>query len=259
MKDKSKQSGLTLTEMTVVIVTVALLTSFGLPAVRTLFNSMATSGGTRAMISAALASARAIAAKEQHYAGIRFQKAYSPDGPQYMIFIVQDPEILAWGFRAVEGIQPIRLPDNIGVMDSSLIREAVNSIPNWEPSVGPELTDLTAFSIVFSPSGKLVIHQVQVRNRDGKTSAAPIQSKDDIFNTESQVTSLTNPFGMFIQDDYPAARRLKKEPSRSSFIIYDRREFKQALEKSQAYSGYLVKLVPEAIYINPYTGTMIGK
>ena len=113
MKAKSRQSGLTLMEMTVVMAVVAMLTVFGLPAVRTLLNSFESQAGARAMISASLASARAIAAKEQRYAGVRFQNRYQQDnkGCQYMIFIVQDPSILAWGFRAVGGINPIKLPD----------------------------------------------------------------------------------------------------------------------------------------------------
>ena len=92
MKAKSRQSGLTLTEMVVVIAIIALLVGFGVPAGRTFINSFETESGTRSMISAALASARAVAAREQKYAGIRFQKAYDPAGllkaPQYMIFIV---------------------------------------------------------------------------------------------------------------------------------------------------------------------------
>ena len=123
MKTNSRQRGLTLMEMTVVILIVALLTSLSLPAIRTFFSSMAMSDGAKGMISAALASARAIAAKEQRYAGVRFQTAYRPDGPlnapQYMIFVVHDFDNtgLAPGFRAVEGIKPIKLPENVGVMD----------------------------------------------------------------------------------------------------------------------------------------------
>ena len=76
MKVKTNQPGLTLMETTVVITAAALLTVFGLPAVRTFLNSLESQGGTKAMISASLATARAIAAKEQRYAGVRFQKAY---------------------------------------------------------------------------------------------------------------------------------------------------------------------------------------
>ena len=59
MKTKSKQSGLTLPEMVVVIATIALLVGFGLPAIRSLLNSFESQSGAKTMISASLASARA--------------------------------------------------------------------------------------------------------------------------------------------------------------------------------------------------------
>src|SRR4030042_4428165 len=111
MRTRSKQSGLTLPEMVVVIATIALLVGFGLPAIRALLNSFETQSGAKTLISTALASARAIAAKEQHYAGVRFQQDSS--GKQYMIFIIQDKDAtnLANGFRAAEGFHPIKLPE----------------------------------------------------------------------------------------------------------------------------------------------------
>jgi hypothetical protein len=253
-----------LAEMTVVIAAIVLLGGFGLPAVRTFLDSFESGTGAKPLISAALASARAIAAKEQRYAGIRFQKAYHPDGPlkatQYMVFVVQDPCIGAYFFRAVEGLQPIKLPGTFGVMD---LRYRTNTNPMYSGDV-PIVSDIeignlnilrdtTAFSIIFSPSGKLVIHDVRVRNRDGERDTSPTVSFDDVFNKIVQVDS---GIGMFYQDDY-ANLGLGMDESRRGFIIYDRREFKRAYDRSQAYSGYLVKLVPEMIYINPYMGTII--
>jgi len=272
MKAKSRQSGITLTEMTVVIAVVALLGSLGLPAVRMLFNSFESQSGGRAVISAALATARAIAAKEQRYVGVRFQKGYDPDGPlkapQYMIFIVHDFDKtgLVAGFRAVEGLEPIKLPDSVGVMD---LRYRTNPNPIYSGdapidddnkiavSMPENLTDTTSFSIIFSPSGKLVIHDVRVRNRDGDFRPLnPDDSKDDIFNSPENIGDYE--IGMFVQDDY-ADLGLGQESSRNSFIIYEEEKFRQAYKRGRAWSDYLVKLVSEAIYINPYTGTMIEK
>ena len=53
-------------EMTVVVSIVALLAVLAMPAVRALISSFETSGGAKCMISAALSTARGIAAKEQH-------------------------------------------------------------------------------------------------------------------------------------------------------------------------------------------------
>ena len=230
----------------------ALLTALSLPAVRTFFSSMATAGNTRSLISAALSSARAIAAKEQRYAGIRFQKAGDPnnvlDAPQYLIFIVyEEPkkmDNLTVGFRAVEGIQPIKLSDEVGVIDTVPAHiGAVNTING--------MVNATAFSIIFSPSGKLVIHDVRVRNRDGKTDNS---SKDDVFNTKPNVDA---GIGMFYQDDYLPG--LDRESSQSSFVIYETDKFRQAYNKDQA-QAYLQSLIPkEEVYISPYTGTIINK
>ena len=266
MKTINRQSGRTLVEMAIVIAAIVLLGGFGLPAVRTFLGSFESGTGARHVISAALASARAIAAKEQRYAGIRFQKVYNSDDPldplggvleaaQYMVFIVhEEPRKMGnirTGFKAVEGVEPIRLPDSVGVMDLSFI--------GFNPDIDQpfELNNATAFSIIFSPSGKMVIQDVRIRNRDGDYQPLNLNdSMDDIFNSPENISNFKT--GMFVQDDYPALG-LAQEPSRRAFVIYDRRKFKQAYEKGLAYSDYLVKLIPEVIYINPYTGTMMER
>jgi len=270
MKAKSRQSGFTLTEMTVVIAVVALLVSLGLPAARMLFNSFESQSGARAMISAAMASARAIAAKEQRYVGVRFQKAYDPDGPlrapQYMIFIVHDFDNtgLVSGFRAVEGVEPIKLPDSVGVMN---LMVRIDRRPNrWGAENDTDrpieiddfddpisIADTASFSIVFSPSGKMVIHNVRVRNRDAYFRPLNLnESMDDIFNSPENITNYNT--GMFVQDDY-AELGLGEESSRNSFIIYDKTQFDE-LDGGGRFN-YLSGL--EFIYINPYTGTMIER
>jgi len=245
MNAKSRQPGVTLTEMTVVVAVIALLVTFGLPAIRTFHSSFESGASVRAMISAGLASARAIAAREQHYAGIRFQKAHNPtdanplNATQYMVFIVHDLGRTgrANGFRAVEGLKPIKLPDSVGVMDLYTMGASVvddSGIDEWD-----KVIDTTAFSIVFSPAGKLVVHDVRVLSQN---------ANDSVFN------DLSSSDAMFQEDSYDTFPYWQ-ELSRNSFIIYDRKEFKQAYEKGQGYLNCLVRLVP--IYINAYTGTMI--
>lgn len=266
-------------EMTVVIAVVALLVSLGLPAVRMLFDSFESHSGGRAVISAALASARAIAAREQRYAGVRFQQDL--DGNQYMVFIVHDPARkpygtnLTNGFRAVEGVEPIKLPDSVGVTDlmvridrrptqygaeNSIDRPIeVDDLDDTNPAnFGPDGTnvyvrDTCAFSIVFSPSGKMVIHNVRVRNKDGDYQPVNLsESADDIFNSPENI--IDNDRGMFIQDDY-AELGYGEESSRNKFIIYDKTQFDE-LDGGGRFN-YLSGL--EFIYINPYTGTMIER
>lgn len=276
-----KRKGVTLTEMAVVMGIVALLVGLTIPAVNMLFNSFESESGAKSMISAALASARAIAAKEQRYAGIRFQKRYDPNNPdilsasQYIVFIIQDPTLtgtFGFGFRAVEGIQPIKLPDSIGVMDLTIVpnRKVQNPVAPYlqiridDPVAGGnsainddiDLLDTTTFSIIFSPSGKLVIHGVCAWNRDGASGASSNSSNDDIFNTAFNVE--TTRIAMFYQDNMctiePCA--FGPEPGRSSFIIYETKKLKQVAQANR-WNGYLQRVAQKPIYINAYTGTII--
>ncbi|GAF90305.1 unnamed protein product, partial [marine sediment metagenome] len=212
---------------------------------------------TKAMISGALSSARATAIKEQHYAGIRFQKAYDPKGqlkaPQYMIFIIHDAKIKLGkqgnlSCRAVEGIEPIKLPEAVGVMDLKYGDAPIDGDDDIDDP--NELRDTTTFSILFSPSGKLIIHNLWVRNRDGVNNN---NSMDDVFNSLTNVKD--NKIGMFLQDE--SSGDLRRELSRNSFIIYDRGKFRAAFERGRAWTDYLENL--DAIYINPYVGTIIER
>jgi len=277
MSSRYKQTGLTLTEMMVVIATISLLVALGLPAVRVFLESFESRGGGRSMISAALSSARAIAAKEQRYAGIRFQQDLA--GNQYMVFIVHDFEKtgLNPGFRAVEGLKPIKLPESLGVMDlmvrinhgthwtdaEDLLDEPIKVayLDDTEPqNFGPDrknrfITDTSSFSIVFSPSGKLIMRDVRVRNRDGiyqpNNGLSGKLSMDGIFNSPDNITNYG--MGMFIQDDY-AELGLGAESSRNRFVIYDKIRFDK-LDAENRFN-YLSSL--ELVYINPYTGMIIS-
>jgi type II secretory pathway pseudopilin PulG len=252
--DRRKQSGITLVEMTVVVAVVATLAVVAVPSVRMLFNSMTSVDSTKAMIGAALASARAIALKDQCYAGVRFQNIYDPNNPlraaQYMIFIKQDPKLGAYFFRAVDNVKPIKLPDNIGVMDFS-DNDGDGDIDNEDIDTMVEFSDATTFSIVFSPSGKLIIHDVQVRNKDGYSDGNSNSSNDNIFNKDEKVNAGE---AMFYQDDY-SILGFQREPSRNSFVIYDKVIFGK-IDTNKRWDDYLSKLVK--INLNSYTGGIIS-
>lgn len=158
-----KKTGFTLIEMIIVVAVVAILVGLGIPTVSSLFDSFESQGG-KALMNVALSSARAIAAKEQHYAGISFQGT----NPQYMTFIIHDFNntmgFYPYGFWLIENLQSIKLPKNIGVMDFNLLKNLTH-----EPSE-KDILVLTTFSIIFSPSGKLIIREVQVNIQKRKTS-----------------------------------------------------------------------------------------
>jgi len=275
MRSRYKYPALTLTEMVVVIATIALLATLGLPAIRALLGSFETNSGARDMISTSLSGARAIAAREQRYAGVRFQMDSA--GNQYMIHIIHDPEKtgLSSGFRAVEGLKPMKLPEHTRATDLIVRTDHINNSagaqdPNFitagnlddknQQNLGPDgkniyITDISTFSIIFSPAGKLITHEVRVRNKDGiyqpdNTITTNI-SEDDIFNSPENIENMG--VGMFAQDDY-AERGLGEELSRNRIIIYDKIQFDKL--DAQGRFDYLNALVP--IYINSYTGTIIS-
>ncbi|MBM4023867.1 MAG: hypothetical protein FJ280_00450 [Planctomycetes bacterium] len=272
-----RTTGLTLIEMTLVVATMALLVGFAVPAVRTLVRSFHTHSGVQSMVEAALSSARAMAMSNQRYVGVRFQKLCTStnpldplqdvlNAPQYMIFIVhEEPKKLgglANGFRAMDGMEPIKLPDTMGVMDLTGIASdaAIDELF--------ELSDATTFSIVFAPSGKLAVHEVRVRNRQGvyRPNNSPGSTQiatDDVFNSVDNICRYRQ--GMFIQDDYSprngtngADLGLGRESSRTSFVIYDLPTLRAAYGSRMPWTAYLSKLKDEAFHVSPYAGSLIA-
>ncbi len=271
-----RTTGLTLIEMTLVVATMVLLMGFAMPAIRSLMKSFQTESGVRSMIDAALSSARAMAMSQQKYVGVRFQKLCTSEdpldplktvlnAPQYMIFIVHDEPRnlgLANGFRAVEGLEPMKLPDTMGVIDLTGITsdDKIDELS--------ELSDATTFSIVFAPSGKLAVHEVRVRNRNGvyrpnNTAGSTQTSTDDVFNSVDNVCRYQQ--GMFLQDDYSRRNSgdnvelgLGKEDSRTSLAIYELPLLRAAYGAQAPWSTYLTKLTTEMLYVSPYAGNLIS-
>ena len=127
-------------------------------------------------------------------------------------------------------------------------------------NLGPDrknkyITDASSFSIVFSPSGKLIMRDVRVRNRDGiyqpNNGLSNKVSMDSIFNSPDNITNYG--VGMFVQDDY-AELGLGAELGRNRFVIYDKTQFDKL--NAAGRFNYLNSL--ELNYINPYTGTIIS-
>jgi len=278
-----RKTGLTLIEMTLVVATIALLVGFAVPAARELVGSFHSEGGARSMVEAALSSARAMATSRQRYVGLRFQPAYGRDvahpddplmAPQYMVFVVHDatPEPngtgFANGFRAVEGLKPVKLPQEFCLVDPTLVNRSRNSqnriTVQGEYEIDAddqvdslaELTDVMTFSLVFSPSGKLVVlNGVRVWNRQGRTRSSAAQSPDAVFNSQTQV--MEKPvLAMLYQDDYPELG-LGPESSRKSFVVCERSALRGAYEQRQVWTDCLQYRVADRTFVSPYTGKLI--
>jgi Tfp pilus assembly protein FimT len=257
MKIRAKQFGLSLVETIVVVAVVALMIGLAIPAVKTFMNPMTSSAGVESMISAALSSARAIAAKNQKYAGIRFQQ--DKNGNQYMIAIINaDPQAmgnLTIAYIAVNGLNPIKLPESMGVMDLKFGSSDISSNNDLDDPV--KVSNTTTFSVIFSPSGNLVKEDVRVRNRDGiyqpvyDDTYKTCDTNDSIFNGYDAV--IKGNIGLFVQDDYPV-NGYEEEKSRSSIVIFSKKEFNETVKKWDDY----IKDLP-VLYISPYTGSIISQ
>jgi competence protein ComGC len=276
-KKRNQKNSFSLVEMLVVIGIIAILVGLAIPAINAMQKSY-NSTGAEGMISAALATARTLAISRGQYAGVRFQKAGDPNNAlkadQYMIFVIYEESQkmggLTNGFRAIEGYKPMKLPENVVVVDMMVrtdnrdgqygpTNDNANEKKIEEPNLDDSelkrtLTDTSAFSVVFSPAGKLVICDVRVRNKAGDyRPTTPAQSDyDDVFNSPENIM---NNVGQLIQDDY-ADFGLGGEKSRREFYLYDRTKFKNLTTSSQRMI-YLNGPETKKYLINAYTGEII--
>lgn len=256
---------LTLTELLVIMSVMVILLAISIPTAKKLSESLENSAGTRSIISAAMSNARAIAVREQKYAGVRFQQDSA--GRQYLVFIIHESDSskmggLANGFYAVPGRKPMALPGNVGLIATGTYSDTSTGTPGVIALDNDQgMTNATTFSIVFNQSGKFVIFPVQVRNKDGKPYTENPPSTDKIFNTKAQVDLGA---AMFTQDedDY-LIYGLTKENSVSGFRIYDKRELAKAQAVRPTPKPWTA--VPTGLsnldteFVNPYTGELVKK
>jgi len=258
---------------------IAMIVAIMIPSVRSMRKSYESTGAT-SMINSALASARAIAIKEHKYAGIRFQLEYAPnkklfERSQYMVFIVSDLENvlgITGGFKAVQGLKPMKLPGEKLILDLAVrTNYKTNPVVDYpDPNQRrinddqwldeeKEVIDATSFSIIFSPSGRLVTQNVRMRNKEGiyrPDNGNSAEYTGDIFNSPSNIENYK--MGLLVQDDY-GEDGLGAERSKNEFCEISKEKLRPLYEKGQAWSEYLdpsLKLV-ESVYINAYTGEII--
>jgi len=238
----NKIKAFSLIELIVVLGIIAVLAALAIPALQVVQDSF-NSFGTEGMISSALATARTLALSHQKYVGIRFQKTWKTGddantAPQYMFFIIFEESAnminnITDGFRAMKGYKPIKLPKNMGVIDMTEI------VPYAPISGASQILDATRFSIVFSPAGKLVIHNVQ-------TAFLEKNKEDEIINEQNVVDAGD---AIFVKDDTS-----ENEKSRRCLTIYDAEKLGK-LNANERYSNYLKNL--KSTHINYYTGEFI--
>ena len=265
----------TLFELMVSVAIIAALVAILVPSVRAMRKSYE-STGAEGMVNSALASARAIAIREHKYAGIRFQLEYAPtkkvfDRSQYMVFVVyEEPRKMGnlgdGGFRAVDGLKPMKLPSETMVMDlnlrtgdeSSTNYKAVSSDSDFVATdLDKNIVDMASFSIIVSPAGRVVTYQVRVRNRDGFNDPLNSGTKiswDNIFNSPNNIEQYH--VGLLAQDDYKDLG-LGAEKSKSQFWQVSKGQLKSLCDVNppRAWTDYLEALKP--VFVNAYTGEII--
>lgn len=139
----------TLIELVIVLVGIAILAAVGIIGLKTLHISA--DNCSEVVISNLLNSARTIAAAEQRYAGVRFQRQ---DDVQYAVFIIHNRDI--------------PYPDD----NKTIPFTALKNHPPFNLGQKNFINNKT--TITFSPQGKLVRKWVKVFSN-------PDLSKDDIF------------------------------------------------------------------------------
>jgi type II secretory pathway pseudopilin PulG len=267
---------MTLTELLVVMSVMVILLALALPVAKKLAQSLGEATGARSIIAAAMSNARAIAIREGHYAGVRFQQDIS--GKQYIVLIIHDPNAtgLANGFRAIQGKKPMALPDDVGVLSCRVQKNYIASVlpgdtiltdvdladdpagANTRLNDTAGKNDAAIFSVVFNPSGKFVVHTVRVYNAG---------VNDNVFNSKNkQDDGSGNPakFAKFRQDEPETAEHdgFQEENSVPSFKIYS----KKGLDKVPAtlrWTGNIGKndglAGLDKEFVNPYTGELVKK
>ncbi|AQQ70121.1 Tfp pilus assembly protein FimT [Limihaloglobus sulfuriphilus] len=283
MKNKTKQlnheehagkSGFTLVENLVALSIIVIVGSLGLFSIHSFLDSYESGGQTQFQIAAALSNARAIAAREGRCAGVRFQREYDPQGfgkaDQYMIFIIKSDLNNASSydmdsFHAVDGKKPIKLSGSVMVMSTETGSYGGPVSSDSSIDTEEELRDALTFSVVFSPSGRLIKPQVLVRNRDNAANpdneGGSSISYDAVFNSFRNVTSQDKFYqaGQFFQDNANSGAvdpidGLEQEAAVDALMLFSREDFEN-VDPGYRWSDFLVFVKP--FNINTYSGELI--
>ena len=253
-RNSQTETAFTLIELLVVVAIVGMLAALTAPMAADMVQSYRRAAITNT-IRAALRAGKARAATTQKYAGIRFQQ--SPDGTQYAV-IIDKANYDTNTYYAAENIKPVALPAGLGVISGEL--GTINNDPDRNAYLDSSrdvwsLDDATTFSIIFSPTGQLVVKNVRVQ---------PRPSGDTTFGNDT-ATFANPPLALLSFDDghYDFDQEqwfddssvwCLSESSTTSLYIYDQGEMDQ-VDPGLRYTDYASSLEP--ILINMYTGQII--
>lgn len=259
---QARPAGFTLVELLTVMAIIAVMSLLVLPGFTRMISSNK-EGAALNLIRAALVEAQVHAAQTQKYAGIRFQfdKNGWAAGRQYLVLI---ENITGDEFRAAPNAKPTALPEGIGAIDySMLVQYPVNQtqINNNNNNLSDNDTNpygllgSTTFSILFSPTGQLVVKNIYITrwNED-----------DQVFNNQVLVESIPEkgklPPPLLYYDNYwklkDSAPWCWYEPSAKGLYIFEVNKMLDVNAGSR-WSDYIGTAEVEPVLINMYTGTII--
>ncbi len=250
-----------LVELLVVVAIIALMATLVLPAISNIMRSNKM-GATENIIRGMIATARAYAAENQKYAGIRFQKA--ANNRQYLVLIEKVSAADPRQYQAVPNRKPVALPIGISLLSGDVSVDTDIDDDDTD-SFNLVLEGQQTFSIIFSPTGQLVIKQVEVHARD---------NEDEVFGGEAETLPPAPPALLSYDNEYrydhtagtvtagpsPSAWCDGWETSTTSFYIYEDEALKE-LNPATRYTDFvnLEQTLDQIrfVLLNQYTGQAI--
>lgn len=235
--------GFTLVEMMVTLIIIALIVASILPSAVALFKAGADSQAKN-LLSSQLAAARALAMYSDTYAGVHVQMADNPGkfyknaaGKCYMAVVKYNPTAGAPGpaagtFSLADGYSPVKVPGTYAFGEVSPVH--VNGATYQQLSDGTNQNDFRSFTIVFSPTGEVVIYVNQklivfdqtpgigslFRPYPDPQSATELSCLWDVKTANSTVNGDTGKAGVsaVVLFDYALLDEIASDPDRSAFL-----------------------------------------
>jgi hypothetical protein len=205
-------------------------------------------GAAETALKSIFASVRAEAASRGHVVGVRIQQ--DANGITYGVIVhpaeaaLQDPNGRYVVFTAPAGREPIRFAQGVelaaGTMDVST--PAVGDV-----SLTANLKDNTTFTVLFSPTGQVVVKRVLVTQRDNTMDSVFYDVNDDL--RDPVVPRLLR------ADSRLPAPWGQSEITQNSLWIYNQVTRRET--GAQPWANYLRQQAANAfVRINPYTGQL---
>ena len=270
----SQTRAFTLTEMLVVMAIIGLLVGMSVPAYNSIMKSHRNTA-SKNLIRASLLRAKAHAAGTQRYTGIRFQfgpGAIDPAGDeaerkwlttkkQYLVLIEKVSNSTLYDFAAVADVKPSILPPGVVVMANNLDFDYDGDVDVQDFDEDIDLLDGTTFSIIFSPSGEMVVKTVQIVRRNDPSVVDAIFGDSADVDDEDR-TSTDPPASLLYFDDpsymsesfWVSAPWCQEESSMTGFVLF---EIGSVMD--MAWGEELRQFITDAqpTLINAYTGSLL--